>query len=150
VRSAGVGEAEAVGYVRRPDAGSVLAGDQQACDGEHLGVGDHVGEHGFRPGDGGGQAVVPTMSWSRTFAVRLSWRRWLCPRECLDQMLIAGQHRKESAATGSRLRHRGPGHRSGDCSGTMPECPRRAHPRVRTCRMTMINLAITMQVKGSG
>jgi hypothetical protein len=61
VRPAGAGKAEAVGYVLWPDAGSALAGDQQARDGEHLGVGDHVGEHGFQPRDGGGQAVMPVL-----------------------------------------------------------------------------------------
>jgi hypothetical protein len=61
VRDAGVGEAEPRGYLPWLDTRSALAEDQQAGDREHLGVGDHVGEHGSRPGDRGGQAAVPVV-----------------------------------------------------------------------------------------
>jgi hypothetical protein len=40
------------------DAQSALAEDQQAGDSEHLGAGDHVGEHSSRPWDRGGQAAA--------------------------------------------------------------------------------------------
>jgi len=61
VRLAGIREAEPCGYVPWPDAGRALAAHQQAGDREHLGMGDHVGEDGFRPWGRGGQAVVPVL-----------------------------------------------------------------------------------------
>ena len=88
-----------------PGARSVSAGEQQARDGEHFGMGDHVAEHGRGSGERGTEAVVSILpafgereipaggeplagdvpacrwaratSWPGTFAVRLSWRSWL-------------------------------------------------------------------------
>lgn len=61
VRAAWAGEAETVGYLPGPDARRAVAADQQACDREHLRVGDHIGEHGLGSGERGGQAPVPVL-----------------------------------------------------------------------------------------
>ena len=76
----------------------------------------------------------------------LNTRKTADHRLGVESRRLATAPGQELAATSSPRQHHGPGHRP--CGGvdTTPEDPRRADPRVRTDRMTVIDLVITLQV----